>query len=298
MNLGKTKEEGKSVRALLVGYPGAGKTGSIASLINEGYKVRVIDFEGNIEPLLAYVKPEFYPNVDIVYLRDKLAMGDKYAEAVGVPTAFNDALKLLKEWKYTDKDTGEEVNLGKSADWGSDTIVVIDSLTGLSEAAIRRAIKMMNKHPDTMTSAVWGAAVSDVNAAISIAGDKNLKYHLIVTGHLQMIGPDDYLKQGDTKEITEVKIENIAADVIATRLYPVAATRNSSSRVAKDFSTMILAEQKVVMGKTARVLTTSTKQPLDLKLPALNVPGELPIADGLSRIFTALGAKAPGKKGA
>ena len=48
------------VKTLAAGYPGTGKTGSLASLANSGrYNLRVLALDGNttIIPLLRYIKP-------------------------------------------------------------------------------------------------------------------------------------------------------------------------------------------------------------------------------------------------
>src|ERR1700692_1276245 len=38
-----------ALRIMVVGYPGTAKTGSLASLLNAGFKIRMLDYDGNIE---------------------------------------------------------------------------------------------------------------------------------------------------------------------------------------------------------------------------------------------------------
>lgn len=280
---------------LIVGYPGGGKTGAVASLLNAGYKVRLVDFEGNYQPLLAFTDPDKLANLDIVTFQDKLMMGPSGPEPEGIPQAFNNAMKMLKHWKYD--DDGTEVDLGKSAEWGPDTVVVVDSMTALGEVSMRRARKMMNKNLTNTTAAVWGMAVEDQMAFIkTLNADKN-RYHVVVLAHLQMIGPETPMTtNSESQDIKDLK-EQMAiekAELIPTRLYPRAVTKNLSTVIHKEFSSMIIAERKVKPGnKIERVLRTISGEELDTKMPARNVEAAYPLDTGLATIFAKLGAKAP-----
>lgn len=287
--------------AMIVGWPGSGKTGAIASLLNAGYKVRMVDFEGNYLPLLKFTEPDKLANLDIVTFQDTMT-GDKtrFMEPDGIPTAFAGALALLNgEWKYNNPD-GTETNLGRSKDWGRDTVVLVDSLTANGEASMRRARKMMNKTVQNTTAAVWGAAVDDQVHMIQALKHDKRQHHLIYLAHLQMVGPDIPMLTKDddvngTKDI-KLQIAEEKADLIETRLYPRAVTRNASTVIAKEFPTVILAERKIVKGQPVRVLSTSAGKELDLKSPAKNINPEYPIETGLADIFKALGAVPPKKE--
>lgn len=289
------KIQNAPVRMLIVGYPGGGKTGAVASLLNAGYKVRLVDFEGNYQPLLAFTDPDKLANLDIVTFQDKLMMGPSGPEPEGIPQAFNNAMKMLKHWKYD--DDGTEVDLGKSAEWGPDTVVVVDSMTALGEVSMRRARKMMNKNLTNTTAAVWGMAVEDQMAFIkTLNADKN-RYHVVVLAHLQMIGPETPMTtNSESQDIKDLK-EQMAiekAELIPTRLYPRAVTKNLSTVIHKEFSSMIIAERKVKPGnKIERVLRTISGEELDTKMPARNVEAAYPLDTGLATIFAKLGAKAP-----
>lgn len=281
-------------RGFITGYPGGGKTGCIASLLNAGYKVRMINMDGNIQSLVDYCDEKALDNLDIVVVQDKMRNGDKYFETVGLPTAFNEAVKLASHWKYTDPDTGELVDLGRPADWGSDTVLVLDNNSDMGEAALRRAIKMSNKTPGSMTSATWGMAVADQTAFLKLLAASSNKYHLLVLAHLRMISPEDFIKQGDDAAVVEKKLEAIQNSMIPTRLYPVAITKDLSTKIHKELPTMILCEQKEKLGKMGRYIRTVGGPELDLKIPSPNVKAEYPLETGLATIFEAMGYKAPG----
>lgn len=279
------------VRMFLCGYPGSGKTGSLAALANAGYKLRVLDFDGNADPLLHFVDDRALPNVDIVTLEDELRSADKYVEPVGIPQAFNTALKMMKHWKYTDAD-GEEVDLGRSADWGSDTVVVLDSLSSMGDAAFYRAMKCANRNPHNMTRQLWGSAMADQDGFVRILRSANSRYHLVVLAHLKLVGPEDIEQNDDdlTKDLKEK-----VADVVPTKLFPWALGSKLSPRIGGRVPTLVMAEQKGG-ARARRILSTAPRDDIDLKVPA-KVAGELPIEDGLLTIFEALGHKAPGFEG-
>lgn len=272
----------KPARIMLVGFPGAGKTGSLASLINMGYKIRYLDYDGNTDPLFAYVKPEFYPNVDIVYLEDKLRFNGSYTETVGIPTAFANGLKLMDHWKYKDAD-GTEVDLGQSKNWGCDTIVVLDSLTKMGDASFRRVQRMMNKNPGNTTQQVWGIAAQEQMAFIEKLTSEENRFHVIVLAHLKMIAPKTDQK-GDSDLTKQVKEQ--MADLIPTRYYPSALGQAAPQAIGGEFPTLLEVVPKYSPGgKVTRMLRAVPRPELDVKLPALNLPTELEIGNGLAQIF-------------
>lgn len=301
-NLAKMKADGVPFRGAIIGYPGSAKTGSLAALANAGFKLRVIDFEGNFEPLINYIKPEFHKNVDIVTVQDPMVLekGAKNIMPAGTPMAFNKAMELGKHWKYKDTD-GEEVDLGKPIDWGPDTVLAVDSLTAMGEAAFFRALNYANATLSYVPPAVYGATVNDLSQGIKLLSRANRRHHFIILGHLRMLGPDDYIKMdekdtkghADLKPIRDAKLEAIAADLLPVRLYPVGATKNQSPLILKDLPIVLLAENIVSQGKSKRVLWTRTTKPLDLKFPVENAPERVDIEDGLAKLFKLMGHDSP-----
>lgn len=280
-------------RGFHIGLPGSAKTGALAALLNVGYKVRVLDFEGNFQPLLAYTDPRALGNLDVITFQDKLRNGDKYVEPLGIPEAFNKANQMLLEWKYTEED-GTEVNLGKSKDWGMDTIVVIDSGSSLAAAIMRRAMKMNNKTKSSMTSAVWGHARADFEDFIGLLKADDKKYHLIINMHQQMLGPQDFLAQGDADVVREKKLESIAQDLIPTRWYPVSMTKPQAQTVHGLLPIMLHFEKINKQGKEVRIIDTVGGIDIDVKIPGKGLLRQYPIETGMADIFAAMGYKAPG----
>ncbi len=276
-----------AARILLLGYPGSAKTGALACLANADYKLRILDYDGNLEPLLLYTDPDKLKNIDVIQLEDKLRSGPQFIEAAGIPTAFSKGVQMMMHWKYTDPDSGEEVDLGiPSKDWGPDTILVIDSLTSMGKASKRRAQKMMNKTPLNTTQQVWGLAMEDQEAFCEITTRPSNKFHVIMIAHLKMIAPPDATK-GDTDLTKDLKER--AADLIPTRIYPSALGQALPPEISGHFPTVLLADWEVRgKDKVRRFIRTVPKTELDLKCPVKDMPAEIDLSDGLLKVIEAL----------
>jgi len=268
------------IRLLYLGYPGSGKTGSLAALANAGFKLRILDFDGNLEPLRAYTDAAHKKNLDWLTFEDATVVGRHgYQEVQGIPEAFNNALRAMIEWKDGDR------NLGRSKDWGPDTIVVLDSMTSMGQAAKWKIIKMQNKNPETVSDRVWGLAMQEQEEFIKNLTSSSNRYHTIVLSHLVMVGPREVRKGDD--DITQA-IKKDIAQIVPTRLYPSALGWKLPQTIAGEFPTTILAEQGTVMNRVTRTIHTLPRENVDLKVPSPLVEAKYNIADGMLKIFQAL----------
>ena len=299
MNLADIKK-GSPVRLLIQGEPGTGKTGALVSLINAGYKIRMLDFDGNKEPIVNYADPAFHKNVDIVTLRDKLTLAPNgLIQPVGIPMAFANGVRLMDQWRYPDP-AGAEVdakgvhwsNLGKSADWGLDTIVVLDSMTSMGDAAMFQARNMSGKTALNMSQPVWGLAIAQQHNFIKRLMDPNNPHHTIVISHVKIVGPKGEVNS-DTALQKEIKEK--AAELIETKLRPSALGWVLPQDIAKEFPCALSFETAVIGKHVKRRIEFKAKAEITTKLPAASLAGldDLTIRDGLLRIFKALGHTPP-----
>lgn len=295
--LGKTP-----YRGFHVGFPGSGKTGALVALLNAGFKLRVLDYTGNYQPLLVYANENALTTpgqLDIINLQDRITDDSRFTKPMGIPKAFTDGLRYLRDgWKY--EENGKTVDLGLSSEWGLDTVVVIDELTTLAKAAVNRAMVSMNKTQENMTSKVWGAAVKDVINTLQILKSKN--HHVIINAHKQMLGPKDFVMQGTkdnediAKMVNEELVENAENDMLPTRFYPVGPTKNSSMTIHGEFPIFLEFEKITKQGKELRIIKTEGSSLIDTKIPGKGLKAQYPIETGLADIFSAMGYVAPGFK--
>lgn len=280
-------------RILLSGFPGSGKTGALAALANAGWKLRILDFDGNWEILKHHVNPG--ADVDIVTLEDPLRMGTRTMGVDGLPTAFVNADRLLDRWRYKEGDSW--VDFGQSKNWGADHIVCLDSLGSQAYAAWTYALSLTNTRADA----------GDMRRVYQFAGDEQLasirrltadsnRYHFICLSHLKLIGPPE-IGRNEEEHVKEAK--RFAGEAIPTRLYPTAVGRQLSQGIAGEFTTHLRAIAEDVNGKCRRSIHYLPTGEVDLKIPAspkaIEALGKLEASTGLLKIMAALGHTPPSK---
>jgi hypothetical protein len=251
--------ETNTMKGLLLGNSGTGKTGSLYSLAARGYNLRVLDMDNGTEILyqLSEGHPEVRARIDV----EKHA--DKYTEQAGalrpaLPlTGFSGAAKVLTNWP----------GLGKPTTWGTQDIIVVDSLTRLGQFIMNHVLSGVNKlvsgqqpsQPD------WGAGISLQENIL--AGLFSLPCHVLVIAHVVNITPE-----GAT----------------TSEGFPSALGNKLPQKVGSYFNTT-LGYKHVGVGQN-KVRKILTKDPtLGCKVSA---PGKLkdeyPLETGLGEIFDAL----------
>lgn len=239
------------VKVLYIGDSSTGKTGSVASLVNAGYKIKFLDLDNGLDVLKHYVPPERFSQVDYETLRDKYKATVSGPIVSGQPQAFVASLKLMEKW--TD---GSE-----PATWGPDTIFVLDSLSTFGKAAFEWA-KGMN--PLAKDPRQWFfSAQQAVENTIALLTSEAFHCNVIVISHINW----KEMQDGTTKGY---------ANAIGSALGPT---------LARYFNSLILADKSGSGENVRRVIKTVPTMTIDLKTPTPKVDKELPLATGLATIF-------------
>lgn len=257
-------------KLLLIGDSGTGKTGSLVSLIKAGYKLRILDFDNGLDVLVNLLREE--PNADqllsnVTYATciDKLKTVAGQIVPDGVPQAFPRAMNLLTNWKTEDED------LGPVASWGSDTILVIDSLTFMSRAAfLFTEVSQGFKDPRQ----TYGEAQKKIENALGILYSPVVKCNVIVISHITFVEPE--------------------GSAVA-KGYPASIGSALSPRIPRYFNTMLQVIVKGAGANAKRVITSVPSGLVDIKtpLPPNKLPAELPIETGLADFFKILRGNKP-----
>jgi hypothetical protein len=250
----KDHQSSSYTKLLLIGDSGSGKTGSLTSLVAAGYKLRVWDFDNGLDPLVQHVRrtaADKLGNIEYHTLRDRTKSSPVGPVIDGAPKAFITALQLLDKW-----DDGS-----KPAEWGADTIAVIDSLTFMGDAAEAWA--------DGMTPGGRGGkdgrmivynAQKAVESVIALVTSEAFATNVIVTAHIAYIDMPDGSKRG----------------------HPVAPGSKLSPSIPRYFSNYAMFKSEG--GK--RTLKTVSDSFIDLKNPsAFKMQPSMPIETGLSDFF-------------
>lgn len=254
------------VKGLYLGDSGGGKTGSLASLVKAGFKLRVLDFDNLLGSLVQYVKltcPENLKNVAYQTFTDKLKgtsvpgmMQGKVIKVMpisdGTPTAFSRAMTQLNHWKTDDED------LGVPGTWGADTVVVIDTLTTMSTAAFRycEALNPLAMEPQS----TYFAAQRMITNVLALLASDQFATNVLVLAHLDYSENQYNIMKG----------------------FPRAIGSAMRTQIATFFNCVLLAEdQKWIRTKSTGIV--------DLKNPiAFRVEEKLPLETGLATLFAAL----------
>jgi len=248
------------VKMLLIGDSGTGKTGSLASLVSAGYKLRIIDLDNGLDALHGHVMaecPDKIENVSFETLTDNASftkMGQIVLKAL--PRAFIQTCKAVDVWP--DDQT-------KPAEWGSSHILVIDSLTALSRYAFNWA--KANK-PALKVDMHWiGAAQSCIMDFLYALTSVDFATNVIVISHI------DYRE-----------------DERGTQGYVSSIGKAIGPKIPHRFNTLIAA-RRIGQGKNVkRTLQTLPTAMLDLKnpIPAKLGTEPLPLESGLADLFSKL----------
>lgn len=251
--------EVKPVRALYIGDSGSGKTGSLISLLQAGYNIRMLDLDNNSDSLVQLCRhfdPKLLEQLDIISVRDKFRASQLTGlEVDGQPKAWVNALKYLNKW---DDETSIK-------DWDSKTIFVLDTLTSAGRAAFHWA-KGMN--PSSKDPRQWYAAGQEsIKTMLELLTSPEFRCHILVISHIDLVERDD----GTTKGY---------ASSLGKALGP---------QIAKVFPTLIMAESKGSGTNIKRTITTRPTNLVDLKNPVpFKLEDRYPLETGMASIFSAL----------
>jgi hypothetical protein len=250
----------QGARLLLIANSGAGKSGALAALANEGYELFILDFDNGLDPLYTYVQPEYKKLVHFHTLQDEISHSTGEVQIVRAD-AFTKAMRLISNW-----DSGGK-SLGSVATWNSNQVLVVDSLTFASLAALHLASvrnKQVSYRPKALAGAgdprqIIGEAQILVEGLLAAVTSEKVKCNVVVTSHVVWEGPDTNLTG-----------------------FPSSVGRKLSPTIPRYFNTMLYMEQVGPQRVIRRVFPNiPTKAPADF-------PDNLPISTGLATVVKAI----------
>lgn len=247
----------KLVKALVLGESGAGKTGSLVSLVKAGYKLHILDFDNKVAdgilPILIKAQcPENMGNVDFEPLRDKFKATAAGHVFDGIPQAYTRCLGLLDKWS----------DGSKPSDWGPEHFIVLDSLKFCAEA-IYNWSKAMN--PSVKDPRQWFyTAQQGVAHILDNLTAKWFNTNVLVMAHVE------YQQRMDG----------------AMKGLPISIGKALGPDIPTYFDNMILCRTE---GTNTRLIQTVATAMIDLKNPASAVmKPSLPIETGLAEFVKTL----------
>lgn len=237
------KDQPKSVKMLVVGESGVGKTGALASLAKAGYNLKIADFENGLDPLIAQLADdkEAMGRVSFMQFFEKVKKGRVIAKAAD---AFVKALD-------------EESDIGPVSKLGSKDVLVIDSYTSFGKAILNEVLRMNNVAKPRIQD--WGEAVGRADAILQKLCSDEVRCHVIVLAHF---------------------IPEKSEDGGTIKWWPQAVTENQSRTIGRWFNTMVIMKATGSGSKVKRVVVTTPQPRFACKCPWKGVPEEIPIEEG------------------
>jgi hypothetical protein len=296
----------RPIKMLLVGDSKAGKTGALASLVLAGYHVRVIDLDNGTDIILGVpaVKQQRASysedgaswsmtlrnggSLDIQTCTDGMIQVKKTTIVQGKSvegfqlapdgTAWDKALVQFHHWpKYGPVET-----------WDTDTVLVIDSLSFLSQAALNWVLKLNGRLGTKAFDTDIGDTQNLIRGVLGTLFNTELRCNVIVITHLDYRGGSLFKEGSDRPNRPAPKPDH--NDLVAfEKAYPMTIGKAMNNTVGRYFNTLFLVKTIGSGDGTRRVICTrntniGTAQ-IDLASIDLDTPAQLPIETGLADYF-------------
>jgi hypothetical protein len=239
------------IKLLYIGDSGTGKTGSLVSLLQAGYSLRILDCDNGLDSLVQFGRAA---NVDLARVQFETVRDEYKSSKIGpvikgAPKAFIQAMEILTEWSAV-----EDPNC----------FFVLDTLSSLGRSAFEWA-KGMN--PMAKDPRQWyGTAQKGIEDMLALLSGPGFKMNVIIMSHVNY------------KEVFE-GVSKGYVNAVGTALGPA---------IPRYFNTLILAESSGSGTNVRRKIKTLPTGVIDLKTPSPKVEADYPLATGLASIVAKL----------
>jgi hypothetical protein len=244
----------KYVKMMFIGDSGTGKTGALVSLLQDGYKLKILDMDNGLDSLKVFARKAQVSLKDVEFetYRDEYKASANGLVLKGTPKAFVNSLGKLTEWSVIEDDK---------------VVLVVDSLSAFGRAAFEWAKGMQPLAKDQRNW--YGTAQNAIEDTLALLTGEALHMNVIVISHVNY------------REIAEGMIPKGYATSIGNALGP---------KIPKYFNTLLVAESIGTGTNVKRKIKTAPTGMVDAKVPGLDIGAELPLETGLATVFKALKA--------
>jgi hypothetical protein len=260
----KLGEEITPIKMLICAHSGFGKTGALVSLARAGYKLYVLDLDNGVEVLTGYLEKQYWDNVDVETFTDKFGVINGKPMPL-TASAWTAAMTKLDVWTKTVKD--------------AKSVIIIDSLTMLSDAAMRHSMQInqrLGKHP---YQSDWGEAQRLIEDCLALLYSRSVTCNIIVNTHITYQG-GPASDQDPTKPQTADSVQPLKG-------FPTSLGKALSPKIPRYFNTMLVGKILGEGSNAQRLYYTNPVDLIDAKAPS-NLKSTYPIQTGLADIFKAL----------
>jgi hypothetical protein len=294
-------------KVLLIGKSGAGKTGSLASLVAAGYRLRIIDTDTGVRPLASLLTDSRYPyakviseqGIDLSYavrfqsidvtmklrtVTQKIPGTDRTTTdtllAPNDAKAWNKVLTLLDGWKDGDLD------LGSVSTWDTHDILVIDSFSTLAKCVYYFS-QAMNGRLGARDSGYdyqrdIGEAQSQLTRLLELLKSPVVKCNVIVISHITWVDESAGVASRPKEVLKDGGISMSSPDG-----YPSAIGRALSPQMGKYFNDCFVMRSEGSGSSVRRTISTVPQEGVMAK-HSVYLDRDYPVSSGMGQIFSAI----------
>lgn len=266
-----------AVKVIVCAESGAGKTGALASLAEAGYSLRMLDLDNNAGILRNYLtkpnspyvkrKADIAKNLTSVVSLSEPRVNRSGSMVIEKAVVWSRVSSLLANWE------DNEQKFGSITTWGEKDVLVVDTFTRLSTAAMNFQLAMngtLNKKP---TLYDYGDAQHLLQSFLEIINAPEVRCSVVLNCHIDKV--DD--------PVTNVPTE-----------YPMSIGNKLAPKIATYFPELLRIAKVRKDGKIVHVFQTVATGTLGVKSSApFDVRPEYPIESGLADYFAAVRGTEP-----
>lgn len=294
-------------KILLIGKSGSGKTGALASLVTQGYNLRIIDTDKGVRPLRSLLTDEHYPYANLIKAKNiDLRQAVRYvqidtsmkirtiqkrlpgegnrttSETLLAPMdaqAWLKAINLLDKWKDDDTDFGSIRN------WTPQDVLVIDSFSTLAKCVYYFSQSLNNRLGARDQGRDYqrdvGDAQNQLTRLLELLYDSSVGCNVIIISHITWIDESRGVasRPQEAKEGDELVSEPDG--------YPSAIGRALSPQMGKYFNDVYIVQSSGSGESVRRTISTVPQQGV-LAKHSVRLDRDYPIASGMASIFAAI----------
>lgn len=291
------------VKALVIGDSGNGKTGALASLILQGYHIRMIDTDKGIKTLRSLLTDSRYPyakyikekSIDLdeavkfvtidtpmklMNVKKKLPNGNDSVENILAPTdarAWPKILDTLNDWPDGDK------KLGHVSKWTNSEVLVFDTLSTMAMMVYYHAQSLENRLGAAENGYDFqrdvGAAQSQLRRFCEMVTNAAIVCNVLVISHITRVDSAQGFTQSPEQRAR-------AGGTPDAKGYPAAIGRALSPIMGKFFNDVYIVTQSGSGSSVKRKITTTPTDNINAK-NSTYLEREYTVTTGMAEIFAA-----------
>jgi hypothetical protein len=257
----------QTTKLLFVGDSGSGKTGALASLAAAGYNLRILDLDNGMDvlyDLLTSDKSRYdrasAERVHYITVTERM----KNAGGTVMPlkaSVWQRAMSLMMDWK------DEEQSLGAITSWTPKEVLVIDSLTMLSDAALAYILQLNGRLGKQPYESDWGHAQGLIENFMRMLYDESVVCNVIINCHMKVIGGENE----------------------SPKWYPNTLGKALPPKLGRYFNTVLMAQARGQGNAVKRQIFTQSQGTVELKSSVpTKVAASYPLESGLADYFAAV----------